>query len=70
MPWSECGKKSHEKNRDMETKETKEINGIDAEQAASFQQPCMAKEPASGGYFMTQKISARKYCRINYRFSQ
>jgi hypothetical protein len=34
MPWSECGKKSHEKNRDMETKK---INGIDAAQAASFQ---------------------------------
>jgi len=65
LPWPECGKKSHEKNRDMETKK---INGIDAAQAASFQQSCTMEELARGEYLMTQEFSTRKHYRFSYRF--
>ena len=46
--------------------ETKEINGIDAEQAASFQQSCTSEELARGEYLMTQEFSTRKHYRLDY----
>jgi hypothetical protein len=64
----QCPGLSVEKNRTRKHRamETKEINGIDAEQAAYFQQSFTTEELARSGYFMTQEFSTRKHYRLDY----